>query len=297
MQWRLNGVNIEGATNASLVLNNVQATNSGTYSVVVSTPAGAVDSINAVLTVLLPALVFRDNFASLARLTTAVGAGRASNRLATLQIGEPLHANKPGGKSIWIIWQAPHTGVATITTAGSTFDSLLGIYTGNTMATLVEVGNDDDSGGFHTSAVKFNAISGTQYKIAVAGFGGASGDVVLNWNLETTAQALPVIRTQPTNQTVVPGAIANFTVGATGTGLAYQWFFNGAALPGAVSTNLTLASVNDTHAGKYFVRVSNAARSVHSRHVHLEIAATDTDVSQVRTANKFLEGSSTALRP
>jgi hypothetical protein len=297
VQWRLNGVNIDGATNASFVLNSVQATNSGTYSVVVSTAAGAVNSSSAVLTVLLPPLVFQDAFASLIKLNTDVGSGRANNSLATTQAGEPQHAHKPGGKSIWIIWQAPHTGIATITTAGSTFDTLLGIYTGTTLANLVEVASDDDSGGFHTSAVKFNAVAGTQYKIAVAGFGDSSGDVVLNWNLETTIQAVPVILSHPTNQTVAPGAMARFTVATAGTGLAYQWFFNGAAIPGAVSTNLTLAAVNEAQVGKYFVRVSNVARSINSRSVQLEIASTDVDPSPIRSANKFLDGAATALQP
>src|SRR5262249_7169207 len=261
------------------------------------TAAGAVNSTTAVLTVLLPSLVFQDNFALLTKLNTDVGMGRANNTLSTVQLGEPQHARKPGGKSIWIMWQAPHSGIATFTTAGSTFDTLLAVYTGTVLTNLMEVASDDDSGGFHTSTVKFNAISGTQYKIAVAGFGGASGDVVFGWNLETTVQVLPIIVAQPSNQTVAPGANATFAVATAGTGLAYQWFFNGDPIAGAVSTNLTLTGVNETQVGKYFVRVSNVARTVNSRAVHLEIASTDTDASQVRSANKFLDGAATALRP
>ncbi len=50
-QWQWNGTNIANATNASLVLTNVQFTNDGTYTVVITNVAGSVTSSNAMLTV------------------------------------------------------------------------------------------------------------------------------------------------------------------------------------------------------------------------------------------------------
>lgn len=50
-QWRRDGVNIAGATSASLTLNNVQAANAGTYTVVATNSAGTATSSGAVLTV------------------------------------------------------------------------------------------------------------------------------------------------------------------------------------------------------------------------------------------------------
>jgi Pectinesterase/Immunoglobulin domain/Bacterial Ig-like domain len=50
-QWRFNGTNIAGATNATFSLPGVQATNAAAYSVVVSNSSGAVTSSNAVLAV------------------------------------------------------------------------------------------------------------------------------------------------------------------------------------------------------------------------------------------------------
>jgi len=49
-QWRLNGANIPGATNASLTLTNVQIGNQGTYSIMVSNPVSFVVSSDATLT-------------------------------------------------------------------------------------------------------------------------------------------------------------------------------------------------------------------------------------------------------
>jgi alpha-tubulin suppressor-like RCC1 family protein len=74
----------------------------------------------------------------------------------------------------------------------------------------------------------------------------------------------PVITTQPQNQTVTAGANVTFNVTATGIPLNYQWYFNGVPLAGATSATLTLANVQSTNAGNYFVRVFNSAGSVFS---------------------------------
>jgi Immunoglobulin I-set domain len=52
-------------------------------------------------------------------------------------------------------------------------------------------------------------------------------------------------------------------VGAWGSGnLVYQWYFNGAALPGATSSNLVLSGIQFTNAGLYTVVVSSSYGSV-----------------------------------
>lgn len=50
-QWRKDGISILGATSSTLVLANVQAVNTGTYSVAISNAAGAIASNGATLTV------------------------------------------------------------------------------------------------------------------------------------------------------------------------------------------------------------------------------------------------------
>jgi hypothetical protein len=44
--------------------------------------------------------------------------------------------------------------------------------------------------------------------------------------------------------------------------LAYQWYFNGVAIPGATSSNLVLSSIQFTNAGLYSVVVSSPYGSV-----------------------------------
>ena len=57
-QWKLNGANISGATNAALTFAIANVTNSGTYSVIVSNASGTMTSSNAVLSVANSASVF-----------------------------------------------------------------------------------------------------------------------------------------------------------------------------------------------------------------------------------------------
>jgi hypothetical protein len=56
-QWNLNGTNVSGATNATLALTHVQATQAGSYTLVVTNFAGSVTSAVASLTVYVPATI------------------------------------------------------------------------------------------------------------------------------------------------------------------------------------------------------------------------------------------------
>jgi hypothetical protein len=72
------------------------------------------------------------------------------------------------------------------------------------------------------------------------------------------AQDQPRIYQQPANQIGVIGGVANFSVSVSGVApFAYQWSFDGAALPGGTSSVLTLDPVNITNAGSYEVMVTN----------------------------------------
>src|SRR5262249_41065509 len=79
-------------------------------------------------------------------------------------------------------WTAPAAAVVTIDTLGSAFDTLLGVYTGGSVDTLVLVAGNDDAGpDTIQSRVRFETFAGEIYWIAVDGFGGSSGRAVLNW--------------------------------------------------------------------------------------------------------------------
>lgn len=104
---------------------------------------------------------------------------------ATKQLGEPAHAGDLGGASVWFKWTAPEAGTARFATCGSSFDTLLAIYTGSSVRALTPVAANDDSSGprcSQTSAseVSFRAVAGTEYRIAVDGAGGTGGRLMLS---------------------------------------------------------------------------------------------------------------------
>lgn len=95
-----------------------------------------------------------------------------NNINASAEDNEPLHAGLNNGKSVWWSWTAPETGPTRISTFGSSFDTLLAVYTGNSVTSLTTVAsnNDDEETGEITSLVTFSAIRGVTYHIAVDGF-------------------------------------------------------------------------------------------------------------------------------
>jgi len=110
------------------------------------------------------------------------------NYLATKEAGEPYHAGYLGGASVWWSWTAPADGTVTISTAGSSLDTLLGVYRGFSVSALTEVAsNDEASPSTSTSKVAFNVASGETYQIAVDGYGGAYGIISLSVQLGPTA--------------------------------------------------------------------------------------------------------------
>src|SRR6266480_926537 len=137
-QWRLNGVNIPGANNSAFTIASFQPTDSGDYSVAVADVTESVNSDPAqVRAVNLSDLPFTDAMSGQNRITQSNGIGRGSNVGATKESGEPNHANKPGSHSVWLTWQAPLLGgKAKFDTAGSSFDTLLAVYTGDSVANL-----------------------------------------------------------------------------------------------------------------------------------------------------------------
>lgn len=83
----------------------------------------------------------------------------------------------------------------------------------------------------------------------------------------------PNITTQPTNQLVIAGSNAAFSVVATGSvPLSYQWYFN-TNTPQAAATNASLLVTNATtgNAGFYSVVVTNAAGSTTSSFAALAV--------------------------
>lgn len=176
-------VNIGGAASAFSVLSNTQITATvpasaatGASIITVTTADGTAQSAAAfTVTEAEP----NDLFASAVNLSGPAVIVAGSNAGAEKESGEPDHAGNAGGGSVWFAWTAPSDGQFVVETTGSNFDTTLAVYTGGAVNNLSLVASDDDSGPGFASRVIFDASSGVIYHIAVDGFDGESGDVIL----------------------------------------------------------------------------------------------------------------------
>ena len=166
----------------------------------------------------LPVAISGDDFTTSVAVSRASGRSKGSNISASKEIGEPDHAGDSGGASVWWTWTAPATGPVTFDTRGSNFDTLLAVYTGDNLSDLAETTSNDDTGGTYQSAVRFSAQQGQTYHIAVDGWGGDSGTIVLNWQAPPAA-TVEVAMDDFSPRVSITGASGRSTGGNVGAGI------------------------------------------------------------------------------
>ncbi|HQL79106.1 MAG TPA: immunoglobulin domain-containing protein [Verrucomicrobiota bacterium] len=131
--------------------------------------------------------------------------------------------------------------------------------------------NGVDISGATSSNYTISNVQSAQagaYTVVIVNPGGSvtSGAAIL------TVLVPPSITTQPVGQTVDQGSTVSFSAAATGTTpLAYQWRFNGTAIPGATLSSYTKSNVQLADAGNYSVVVTNIAGSVTSANALLTV--------------------------
>ena len=154
-----------------------------------------------------------DDFSTPTVLTGDSGSTNVDNTYATAETGEPSHAGFPASHSVWYQWTAPSDGEVTLDTIGSlsvatnylesidafddliittniatnNLDTVLAVYTGNSVSTLSQVAANDDlypraqfnySGqNIFTFTLTTNAIGGGRGGFGRGGFGRGGGCV------------------------------------------------------------------------------------------------------------------------
>lgn len=87
--------------------------------------------------------------------------------------------------AVWYRYTAPRAGTLSISTCGSSYDTVLSVYSATSCPTLgQQIACNDDAGGLGCSGldsrVSINVVAGAIYYVRVSGYNGASGDYVLN---------------------------------------------------------------------------------------------------------------------
>ena len=91
-----------------------------------------------------------------------------TNVNATTEVGEPDLDET--GSTVWWNATAPSSGIMTVSTAGSSYDTQLQIYTGSSVDNLQIVASNDDYVGTLQSQISFPVTGGQNYEIRVGGF-------------------------------------------------------------------------------------------------------------------------------
>lgn len=149
----------------------------------------------------------------------AITATPYTNSQSTANTGtEPGEPSPCGGmaSTVWYEWTSPSSGLVTVDTGGSGYDTVLAAYTGTTVATLTNLDCNDDAIGLQ-SRIQFYCDEGVTYRIQVGGYFGAQGSMTLN-----VGNCVPIPPAcDPVTQTIAPRGTA--TVRAFGGIGPHSW--------------------------------------------------------------------------
>ncbi len=113
-----------------------------------------------------------DHFTNATKVPSAGGLYPSNSRFSTLETSEPQHAGVADvAGSLWWMWSPAQSTNVLLDTSGSTIDTALAVYTGNTLANLIPVVATNDVGSKKQAYLSFNAQGGQTYRIAVASVG------------------------------------------------------------------------------------------------------------------------------
>lgn len=162
----------------------------------------------------------------------------------------------------------------------------LTVIAGNnaTFNVSVSIANPAPTFQWQTNGVDVTGATGSSLTLTNVSFGldGATVSVIANniagsaTNSATiTVIVPPVISPQLTNITANAGTTVSFVSGATGVPTpGLQWYKNGTAIPGETGSTLTIANVQGSNIGNYYVVATNLAGSAISSTGRLTVIST-----------------------
>ncbi len=167
----------------------------------------------------------------------------------TVRISDPVSLSVVATNLLWLTYQWQHDGSDIPGATDPTFE-------------ISAVTSDD--AGTYTVVVSTPFLSTTSAPAVV------------------TIDLRPFIVSHPADQQVIEGRSASLSVEADGDGpLAYQWFLDGIAFPGATNSTLTLENIPLTLAGTYTVTVRNSSGQITSQPASVSVRPSALDLDFV----------------
>jgi len=183
---------------------------------------------------------------------------------ATVDPAEPPHCGVSNGVSYWLAYQPPSSGTVTLDTIGSTFDTVMEVYTYNgalsNFQNLISLGCNNDTAGLNGASRLVVPVFNTRpYIVAVEGVNGARGTAWINYSLNTNQLPQPPSLLSPTtNLVVATGLDVSLSPSITGSPpLKFSWKKNTSPIPGQTTPTLFLPGVTTNDTASYVATVTN----------------------------------------
>ena len=166
----------------------------------------------------------------------------------------------------------PYTFLYTVTRTSATETAVTIAVTGGALTNYTYTATE-------TGVAPYTTFDWATFRVGGSGF---AQKLAFNRLRVDFNPAAPTITTQPAplSQTVSVGANVQYSVGASGSALSYQWLKNNNPITGnatAATPNLHLTNVQTTDTGTYAVNVFNSGGTTPSNPVNLTVTAGPTD--------------------
>ena len=172
-----NGIKCDAVTDDPKTVNHVYSS-AGTYTAKVIAERGSAPPAEARVTIVVnapPSGPPNDNRAN-ATIVSVPSTWTQSTVGATTEAGEPAMCAS-WGATVWFRFTAPSSGMITVDTFGSNYDTVLAAYP---LGSNTHLACNDDAAGGVQSQISFSVSANSVYELQVGGFGGQTGNLRLN---------------------------------------------------------------------------------------------------------------------
>ncbi|MBB5344092.1 immunoglobulin domain-containing protein [Tunturibacter empetritectus] len=299
-QWSKNGTLIPGATSSSYTTPaTVIGDNNSLFTVTVTNAAGAATSNPATLTVIplagsLACSSSTPPYNSSATLTPTFSGGTAVLGSTGVGSSDITSSAVSGNSYSTPLLTSPKTYTLSVTgTGGAVVSSTCTVTPTSVTISPISPANATIAPGTQafTATASGGATNGLIWTASAGSFAGnvwTSPNTVGTYTITATSVdepsvstttsvtvSVPVITTQPSGVNLCNNASTTLSVVAM-YATTYQWFFNGSPIAGATSSSYFIPSAVAMDVGSYSVTVTNAAGSVTSNVIKVEVGTTIT---------------------